>query len=193
MAEQDALSDAKFGSNLFLKDFPVKIRVLTRDPMVYNDNYANTKYAFVVYNLEDDQVQILDKTGGFAKRFQEINADEDFGGDLRKINIKITTNDLSGKEIRYTLTPVGTPSDLTEEQKKIIKDSKIDLDKVIKKKNPGAIRLSEVNQGKKPGPAAGENEGDDEEDVKPSKDVAPEDVVIEDIGDEPINLDDIPF
>ena len=31
------------------------------------------------------------------------------------------------------------------------------------------------------------------EDVKPSKSSKKEDVVIEDIGDEPINLDDIPF
>ena len=181
MAETDALSKGKFGSDLFLTDFPVKIRVLTLDPMVYVDKWANTKYAFIVFNLDEDKAQILDKTGGFAKRFQEIHMDEDFGADLRKIDIKITTNGKSGKETRYTISPIGTPADLSMAQ---IKDAaSIKLEEIIKKKAPNALRLSEINDGSKlPEPM--------DEEPTPEE---PQDVVIEDIGDEPINLSDIPF
>lgn len=182
MTEQDALSDAKFGGGLYLKDFPAKIRVLTRDPMVYVDGFANTKYVFAVFNLEEDKVQLLDKGPGFAQRFQEINSDEDFGGDVRQNDLKVTTNGKSGIEIRYTITPVGSPAELTEEQKTIIKEQGFDLAEKVQKNNPGALRLSEVNAGKKP--AASQS-------VEPTR--TEDDITIEDIGDEPINLADIPF
>lgn len=186
MAEQDALSGAKFGSNLYLTDFPVKIRVLTRDPMVYNDNFANTKYAFVVFNVDEQKVQILDKTSGFPRRFQEINSDPDFGGDIRGIDVKVTTNGKQGKETRYNITPLTPPAPLTEVQKQIIVDAAIDLEGIIKKHNPGALRLSEVNAGKKLGPANVDMP------VEPNTTTS-DDIVIEDIGDNPIDLNDIPF
>lgn len=186
MAEQDALGDAKFGGGLFLSDFPAKIRVLTVDPMVYNDNFGNTKYAFIVFNIEDNKVQILDKTAGFPKRFQEIHLDSDYGNDVRGIDLKITTNGAQGKEIRYTINPLGEPKALTQEQLKVIKEAAINLEDVIKKKNPGALRLSEINGGKKLGPAL------NDQPIEPSK-KADDDITIEDIGDEPIDLDDIPF
>lgn len=176
MTEQDALSDAQFGGGLYLKDFPAKIRVLTRDPMVYNDSFGNTKYVFAVYNLNEDKVQILDKGPGFAQRFKEINMDEDFGGDVRQNDLKVTTNGKSGIEIRYTITPVGSPGDLTKEQKAIIKEQGFDLAEKVQKNNPGALRLSEVNAGKKPATTEPEDE-----------------INIEDIEDEPIDLTKIPF
>ena len=182
MSENDALSQGKFGSDLFLSDFPAKIRVLTLDPMVYVDQYANTRYAFVVYNIGEDKVQILNKTPGFARRFQEIHTDIDFGCDIRKMDIKITTNGKEGKEIRYTITPIGEPKDLTQDKLKIVKESNVDLEKIIKKNAPNALRLSEVNAGQK----IAETEVEQSEPIE-------EDTVIEDIGDEPINLDEIPF
>lgn len=181
MAETDALSKAKFGGGLWLSDFPCKIRVLTRDPMVYNNSFGNTQYAFAVYNVDTKQVQILNKGPGFAQRFQEINADQDFGGDIRKIDLKITTNGQSGINVRYTITPIGEPSELSAEATKVIVANGFDLAEKIQKNNPGAVRLSEINEGAII-PQAESSPPD-----------APEDVVIEDIGDEPINLDDIPF
>jgi hypothetical protein len=61
----------------------------------------------------------------------------------------------------------------------------VDLEAIMKKKAPGALRLSEVNAGQKPGGV--------EDGTEPADTAKEEDVVIEDIGDEPINLDDIPF
>lgn len=185
--EKDALSGAKFDSGLYLKDFPVKIRVLTRDPMVYNDNFGNTKYVFAVFNLDEEKVQILDKTGGFPKRFQEINSDEDFGGDLRKVDLKITTNGKQGKEIRYNITPIGKPDDLTKKQVATIMEQGFDLSERVKKNNPGAVRLSEVNAGKKPGPATGDQS------LEPNE--TTEDITIEDVTDDngEIDVSKIPF
>lgn len=184
MTEADALSKADFGSGLYLSDFPCKIRILTRDPMVYTDQYANTRYAFAVYNIDTGQVQILNKGPGFAKRFQEINGDLDFGEDVRKIDLKITTNGKQGKEIRYTITPIGAPSDPTKEQVAKIVEQGFDLAEKIKKNNPNALRLSEINAGAKVPEHA-------EEKLEPSD--TQEDVVIEDLGDDPVNLDGIEY
>lgn len=168
MTETDALAGANFGGGLYLKDFPVKIRVLTRDPMVYVDNFANTKYVFAVFNLDEQKVQILDKGPGFAQRLQEINSDEDFGGDIRRVDLKITTNGKSGIEIRYTVTPVGEPSDPTKEQVAKIIEGGFDLAEKVQKNNPNALRLSEINAGKKvkPSEAAEGAEPSDNEEVE---------------------------
>lgn len=186
MTETDALSAAKIGGGgLFVSDFPAKLRILTLDPMVYNSSYqgtVSTKYAFIVYNLDTDQVQILNKGPSFAKRFQEIHGDQDFGANLREIDLKVTTNGKEGtKEVRYTVTPIGSPKKLTQEQLKVVKEANVDLEAIIKKNNPGAIRLSEANAG---------TEIPDSEETSSS--TADEEVTIEDLG-ETINLDDIPF
>lgn len=186
MDDNDALSGAKFGDSLFVKDFPVKVRVLTLDPLVHTDDYANTRYAFVVLNLDENRVQILDKGPGFASAFQSIHTDEDLsGGNVRDIDIKIKTNGESGKKTRYEFNTVGIPKPLTEAQLKTIKEADVDLDKIIKKNSPNALRLSEINGGKKLAPATPTAEDD-------SRGVG-DDVIIEDVGDAPINLDDIPF
>jgi hypothetical protein len=178
MSEVDALSQARFGDSLFLNDFPTKIRVLTLDPMVYVDKYANTRYAFVVFNLNEDKVQVLNKSASFPRRFQEIHTDDDFGRDIRKIDLKIATNGLQGTDIRYTITPIGMPHDLTQEQLRVIKDTAIDLQTLIRKIAPNALRLSEINSGKQ---------------VK--SEVEPEDTAIVDdieLG-KPVDLSEIPF
>lgn len=182
MAEDsNPLAAAKFSSGLFLSDFPAKIRVLTRDPMVYNDKFGNTRYAFIVYNLDEERLQILNKGPGFAQEFQRIDSDNDFGGDIRRVDVKITTNGKQGINIRYKFDVIGDPYDLSKEQMKSIMESNIKLDEVIQKNSPGAKRLSEINAGAKIGG----------EELEPAG--AKDDIVIEDIGDEPINLDDIPF
>lgn len=179
--ELDALSVGKFGNSLYLKEFPAKIRVLTRDPMVYN-NFGNTYYAFAVYNLETKRVQILAKGPGFARRFQELNS-EDFGGDVRKLDIRISTNGKNGLNVRYSIDAIGAPSDMPQEVIKEIMDNGFDLAEKVKKSNPGALRLSEIN--------AGAKLPESDEGLQPN--ATTEDVVIEDIGDQVINLNDIPF
>jgi len=180
MSEVDALRSAKFNTGLFLRDFPAKIRVLTTDPMVYMDKFGGTKYAFIVFNLNENKVQILTQGPGFASRFQEIHSDDDFGGNIQTIDLKITTNGKSGIEVRYTIAPVGSPHSLTQDQLSVIMASNVDLEETVKKNSPNAIRLSKVNSGEKVAAA---------DEVEPSNDV-----VIEDLDeDQAINLSEIPF
>lgn len=174
MSDTDALSNASFGNSSYLRDFPVKIRVLTLDPIIHTDKFGNTRYAFIVWNQDLDMPQILDKGPGFAQRFKEIHQDADFGGNLRNIDLKITTNGKSGMETRYTITPIGTPAPL--EAHKLKAAGEISLSEKIE----NGIRLSEYNNGTK----------------VPVNDQAPltvNDTVAEVTGDEEINLDDIPF
>jgi len=182
MPEQDALSGAKFGGGLFLKDFPARIKVLTRDPMVYS-KFANTYYAFAVYNLDTDTVQILAKGPGFAKRFQQLN-DPKFGGDVRKLELSIETNGKSGMNIRYIIDSLGV-AEFTPQQQRNIQDQAFDLAEKIQKDNPGALRLSEVNAGKKIPETT-----EDGDILLPEQ---TQDMTVDELGGDPINLDDIPF
>lgn len=168
----DALSKGKFGSNIYLNDFPAKVRVLTTDPVVHLDGFGGTKYAFVVWSFDEERPLILDKGPGFAKRFQQIHTDPDFGGNIQSIDVKISDNKLSGKQKRYNIDPVGSPYDLPAGA--IRKAAAINLDEKVQ----NGIRLSEVNKGKR---VPGKEEDDDIG--------IPDDMP----GDEPINLDDIPF
>jgi hypothetical protein len=86
----------------------------------------------------------------------------------------------------------GSEKEIT---KNMVDEAKeLDLDNDVTEGNKGRLSLYEPN-GVKPGnEAAAPKEGtdslpDDDVDQTPAK----PDVVIEDIGDEPINLDDIPF
>lgn len=186
MPETDALAGAKFNSSLYVKEFPVKLRVMTLDPMVYNDNrFANTHFVFIVYNVDEDKAQLLDTTGGNAQRLQEIHLDEDLGNNLRRITIKITTNGKSGIERRYTINTIGEASDLTKEQVATLKEANLNLEEIVHKNNPNAMRLSEINAGGK----LPVTQVDD--DIKPSD--TQKDISIEDLGGEEIDVNDIPF
>jgi len=168
----DALSTGKFGNSIYLSDFPAKVRVLTTDPVVHLDKYGGTKYAFIVWSYDDERPMILDRGPSFSKRFQQIHNDKDFGGNIQRIDLKITTNGKSGQNIRYNIDPVGSPSDLAPE--KVREAARIKLDEKI----DNGIRLSKVNEGAKiPGAVEDEDVGLDDTDH----------------SDDPINLDDIPF
>lgn len=170
----DAFRDFKpenSGGGLFVKideDNPVKLRVLTVDPLInVDETYGATRFAFVVYNFTEGKAQILNKGWSIAGELQKIHLDEDFGADIQKVDVKITATG-SGKETRYSVNPLPNAQKLTDEQ--LAEVIEIDLEKVIK----NGTRMSEVNAGKKSYPKAKE-------------------VVIEDIPDEEVNLDEIPF
>lgn len=172
MAEIDALRDAQpvKGGGLFLSEFPARIRVLTTNPIVSKDNYGNTRYAYVVWCLDDNKPHVINKGPSVHNQFLAIHQDPDYGSDIRKIDLKIVVSG-KGKETRYTVNPLPETKELTNEQ--IKQAAEVNLDNVIK----NGIRLSEFNQGEK----------------VPSSDTEPEDTVYEVTGDEDINPDGIPF
>lgn len=201
MAEQDSLSNFDFNKiskpGKFLKfeaSRPVTIRVLTKDPVVQEREFKNnkgevnlsTKFCFIVWNFTDEKAQILSATPKMATTFQRIGKDEDFGSNLQKCDIKISPEGEMLERVydinvlRHSGSEKPITSAMVDEAKEI------NLDEDVKDSKG---RLSEwepagVQPGKK---AETKEEGTD--DIPPED----QDTVIEDIGDEPINLDDIPF
>lgn len=191
MAETDALSKFDFskvtGGGLFLKfkaDEPVTLRVLTVDPVVSNEEYRNpdtdevesvsTKFSFVVYNFTEGKAQILKATPTIAKEIGRLHTDPDFGANIRKIDIKITP---TGEKLlrRYSVQVLPKANTLTNEQ---IKECQaINLDEKVEGDRMSFYEPSTGYEKAKATAAA----------------LKGEDTVVEDIGDEPINLDNIPF
>jgi len=189
MAENDALSSFDFskvtGGGLFVKWVPGEsqtLRVLTVDPVVTNESYedrktgdqiVSTKFSFIVYNWTEEKAQILKATPNMAKQIGDLHNDEDFGANIRKIDLKITPPN-KGEIKAYEIQVLPAPKEMTNEQ---IKECQaIDLDEKVE--NGG--RMSMYDPAKKtPGYNA-------------AKAKAAE-LRGEDIEDDPINLDDIPF
>lgn len=200
MAEADALSKFDFSRVVkpgkFLKfqaGKPLTLRVLTVDPLVYETKYEDkitqeitlsTRFAFVVYNFTDSMAQILQATPNMAKKIGDLHTDEDFGANIRNIDIKISP---TGEKLerRYDIQVLPKTRELTNEQ---IKECAV-------------IKLEDAIEGDhqrmsfyKPGEAIpGTDSGEAEVQAKENAEKTEEDPVIEDIGNEPINLDDIPF
>lgn len=197
MSETDALSKFDFskvtGGGLYLKfkaGEPVTLRVLTVDPIVSTEEYRNpdtdevesvsTKFSFVVYNFTEGKAQILKATPTIAKEIGRLHTDSVFGANIRKIDIRITP---TGEKLlrRYAVDVLPNANTLTraqvEECKAINLDEKVEGD-----------RMSFYE---KPSDGTATRSLGDEYRAKTTEPT--EDTVVEDIGDEPINLNDIPF
>jgi len=194
MPDKDALSTFDFskvgGSGLFVKfeaGKPLTLRVLTVDPIVSQVEYESdsgeitltTKFSFIVYNFTDSKAQILSASPSIAKKIGELHVDSDFGANIRKIDIKITP---TGEKLmrRYDVQVLPSARDLTNEQ--IKECSAIDLPAKVQ-----GDRMSFYDPNKLSGHDLAKAKADE------LRGGEKEDVVIEDISDEPVNLDDIPF
>lgn len=185
MAENDALKNFQFPKNnglfvTFEDGDEFKLRVLTTDPVVTTKEFNNggeislsTKFAFVVYNFTLQKAQILNAGATITRNIQKIHQDEDFGADIRKIDIKIaaTGSKLTRKYEVQVLpkTELLTPAQIKE-------CAAINLDEKLADGQRMSFYDPSKYEAKK---AMGDTFGKDE--------------VHEVNEDEPINLDDIPF
>lgn len=183
----DPLSNFDFssfgGSGLFVKfppGEPLTLRVLTTDPMVTTESYEDkrtgetivgTKFSFIVYNLTEDKAQIWKATPKTASKIGELHVDEDFGADIRKIDLKVTAPN-KGEIKAYDIQVLPKTRELTNAQ--VEEARAIDLDEKIK----DGQRMSFYKPGEK---------------KLPAKQVETEIDDVAEVNDEPINLDDIPF
>ena len=190
MAEKDALRDKKIesgGGGLFVKiadGTPIKMRVLTTDPIISRDSWGGTKFAFVVWNYTENKAQILNKGSSIATEIQRLHLDEDYGANIQKMGIKITASG-QGKDTKYSVDPLPNVEELTKDQ--VEEAAKIRLEDAVKH----GIRYSEftTSDDLPEAPEGGSEDTNPKVENQPSN----EEPVIEDIGDEPISLDDIPF
>lgn len=187
MTEADALSTFNFPKTkglftTFEDGDEFKLRVLTTDPVVSTKEFTSpegetnlsTKFGFIVYNFTLEKAQILNAGATITKEIQRIHQDPDFGNNIKQVDIKVkaTGNKLTRK---YSVQVLPKAEALTNEQ---IKECQaINLEDKI----PEGSRMSLYNP----------------EDYKPKAITAnppqEDDVVIEDIPDEPIDLSNIPF
>lgn len=206
----------------FRADVPLTLRILTTDPVISETEFTDkktgeitlsTRFAFIVYNFTEEKAQILQASPAMARKFGEYHNDPDFGSNIRKIDIKITPTG-EGLERRYDIQILPKPRTLTQEM--VEEAQALDIDNMIKNSKG---RMSGYNQdmsgspvgssgsgyasakkkadelkAKKEQPVNDEAAAAEAEAARADKEAAENpDPVIEDIGEEPPNLDDIPF
>jgi len=165
----------------------VKLRVLTLDPVIVEKEWPNspgkidTKYAFTVWNWTENKPMVWQVGSGLLKRLTSIHRDEDFDP-LNKVDIKVTaTGEMLERRYEVDVMPKPqemTPDMLKEAQGVVLEDLLTD--------NRG--RMSRYNETIDADQTSGYDKA-----KKAAKNLKKPDVVIDEMGDEPINLNDIPF
>jgi hypothetical protein len=172
------------GSYLKIKDGQkVKVRFAS-EPAIFQseskpDEHGNTRlstrYGWLIWNQDEQVAQTFEQSATFFKNLAVLAQDEEWG-DPMGYDINITRKG-EMLETTYTLTPSANREPLS----KAAKDELASIDLIAAlSASPYAqnvMWLSEFGKPNKQAEAA----------------IAKPDTVIEDIGDEPINLDDIPF
>lgn len=194
MVDSLATYDVK-SNGLFLRvdgGTSVKIRVLTLDPGVVEssgensqgEKWSSTKYGFIVWNWDEDKAQYWTTTPGVLKQLTNIHRDEDLDA-LNKLDVKVSaTGEMLEK--RYSVMPLPKSGEIT---KKILEEAKtLDISSI----NGYKGRLSELMDSEE----SEKSLGDEYRAKQAEKAVTAneeEDEVIEDIGDEPMDISAIPF
>lgn len=172
---------------------PVRVRIATEPVVsesVYNEGKANenisTKYSWGVYNFDAGVAQVMSLPPGATGQIWDICSNPDWGDPLEtpfNLTIKPTGE---GLERKYSIIPSPSKQDLTPEMQKEVDDLDV-LEAVAA--GQGVQRAMWYRDAVSGNTDNAVVPGD--RPAKPSG--TPKDVVIEDIPDEPINLDDIPF
>lgn len=146
----------------------VKLRIIDY-PVVFTKQFPgsenlSTRYAWVVFNQDTQEAQSFEQGITFFKKIQALSLDPDWGN-TSGYDVKVTRMG-TGTETEYTVNPSPNSKPLTKEQ----------LEKVA------TINLTSIHENSIPF-----------EEAIAGKTAPVKDTVIEDIGDEPITLEDIPF
>jgi hypothetical protein len=191
MAETDGLGNFDFTKvqkpSVFLKfeaGKALKLRVLTIDPIITTQEFESadgevnlsTRFAFIVYNWTDKRAQILQASPNMAKRFAELHTDEDYGANIRKVDIKITP---TGEKLqrKYDIQVLPTAQEMSNDQ--IRECQEIKLEEIIKDGQRASFYEPPEKTATSGYDAAKAKRNELSGDTDP--------------GDDPINLDDIPF
>lgn len=143
----------------------------------------NETYCWAVIDRSDGKARIFQATAGVYKNIKKYDQDPDWGNP-KDYDIKITRTEEPGASY-YAVVPLSNRDQLTMSELDDVK--KLDITKML----PNARAVSERQVDNIDDYVEGLTKSSQEE-ASPPKAVVP-DTVIEDIGDEPINIDDIPF
>ena len=131
------------GGFLKIDDGKTVVLRIASEPVIFNSEYkgnTSTRYAWVVYNMDEDSAQIFAQSGTFFKNLAVFANDDEYG-DPTEYNIKVTRN---GTETNTTYTIVASPkkSPLTASQKEAVES--IDIIKAIQA-GPGVSNVFWLN------------------------------------------------
>lgn len=166
----------------------VKVRIAS-DPIIFESigeregkQSISTRYGWLVWNQDEQAPQILHQSATFFKSIAGLAQNEEWG-DPQGYNIQITRRGANFNDTTYVVTPSTNREPLTIAAQNQLRE--LDLIKAteVSTFNQHVMWLSDFEDGNKPKPAAAAAE------MPPAK----PDPIIDDVGEEPINLDDIPF
>lgn len=173
------------GSGSYLKfedGKTVNVRIVS-DPVIFDSVFeapgvprtVSTKYAFLVYNLDEKEVQImqLPKTG--YRALSAVAADEDYGNPMENNYLLKITRTGQKQQTKYTIVPLLKKTTISEETQEEIDE--IDIIERINA-SPNSDRVAWVL---------------DEADGKRPKESTKDIVITEDVEEDVINIDDIPL
>lgn len=143
------------------------------EPVVFNNEYdgnVSTRYAWIVWNYDSEEAQILQLPPTAYKQFYDLATGE--WGDPATYDVMVKREG-TGLETRYSIQPKPKSKELTKEQ--IAACGEINLIDMIGK-SPGASNICYIS----------------EVDGKTRQQVKAKDVVA-DVPEEDINVSDIPF
>lgn len=165
----------------------------------------STRYGWVVFNQDAKIAQIFQQSATFFKSIAALAQDEEWG-DPQGYDIKVSRTGSGFNDTSYTVTPSANREPLDSEAKDAVKALDL-LEKL--KASPFSQRVmwlsawdemaAEAEQGghaeeATDAPKSGHDKARETADsIRAGKKEPELDVVIEDLGDEPMNLDDIPF
>lgn len=182
------------GGGMFLKladGEQVKLRIAS-EPAIFEsesrpDEQGNTRistrYAWVVWNRDKNTAQIFEQSATFFKQVAAYAQDDDYGDPLQ-YDLKVKREG-TGLETTYSVTPSPTKEPLGVKELDAVKN--IDLIEKLSA-SPFYQRVSWLSEfegkGNTPAPAPS----------KPKDEPSPEQrKAIDDLGGDPISLEDIPF
>ena len=169
------------GSGLFLKlsdGETVKVRLMS-DPVYFDNEYKgslSSRFAWIAWNHDEQKAQIWATNGATYNSIKDLVLDDEYG-DPSKYDIKITRTGVE-QQTRYSIRPGTQRDNLSTEA--IHACEAINIIEIIdKSEHASHVMYLEEHREEK---SKTTETSDEDENPK-----------IEDIGDEPINLDDIPF
>jgi hypothetical protein len=174
----------------------VTVRIVS-EPVIYQaesqDGKLSTRYGWIVWNQDEQKAQVLQQSATFFRNLAVLAKNKSWGDPTNNYDIDITREG-TGLDTRYSITPSPNRQDLIGEAAIAINELDI-IDMLSKSQfNQNVMWLSEFDHPQQPqrieGTRPAPRPAAEVDDNTPPQNT---DTVIEDIGDEPINLDDIPF
>lgn len=181
------------GGGLYLKiadGEAVKLRIAS-EPAIFQteskpDEQGNTRistrYAWTVWNQDEQLAQIFQQSATFFKQIAGLAQDDEWG-DPMEYDIKVKREG-QGLDTTYSVTPSAQKVPLSAEAQQAV-DSIDLLSKLESPYSQHVMWLAEAENGGAKKSIPGSNS-------KPQSSGRMDDVIAE-VGDEPINLDEIPF